>query len=953
MITNVTVKKSAFIKFFSLIFFLVLGSIGRLYTHAQSTFPDFGSGSYTAPFFPGGTYDPNIPEPSQLLGYKVGSRPARYSQVISYFEALAKSSPKTKLIEYGQTYEGRRLYYFLVSSEENMANLDQIKNAVEQLSDPRKISSSQAQNIIENTPVIAWLAYSIHGDELSSTDAAIQVAYQLAAGTDSLTQKLRDQLIVVIDPLQNPDGRERFLTQVEGWNGTMPNPDVQSLEHAGFWPWGRGNHYLFDLNRDWFMLVHPETRGKIKAILEWHPQLYVDSHEMGPFSSYLFSPPREPFNPHMTSYIRKWWKTFASDQASAFDKYGWSYYTREWNEEWYPGYGSSWSIYIGAVGILYEQAGVEGSLVKQKDASVLTYREAVHHHFVSSISNLTTAAKNRKELLKDFYNEKKKNCESSAGIQAYLFTPGVNPVRLHKFIQNLLWQNIEVHQANTEFKADVSNFWGEKFSAKKFSKGTFIVFTSQPLRNLIKAILDFDIHMTTSSLEYERHELEKKKETSVYDVTAWSLPLAYNLETYQSKSSLNVKAEKITAVADPAGEVINSTPAYGYVLGAVSDKAPVALAKLLQAGFKVRVTRKPFQVEGVDFPKGGFLLKRNSNPTNLDVFVLELSHETGLSFQGVNTALSQVGPDLGGDEFYLLEMPKVGVFTGLPVDFSHYGFIWHLLDQKLKLRFSALDINRFNYLDLDQYNLLVLPSFFGGVESYKHLFGKSGIEKLKNWIENGGTLVTLGNASGFVCDTTVNLSQVRIKEQVLNKLKEYEEALKLEERAIKPPVDSLEVWGATTKKTPVVAKKGEAPKEEKEPGLEEVTRKDEWERVFSPSGAFLRGNLDNEHWLALGMNDKVPVIFSSQFAYMSKEPVQTVVRFSQADSLRLSGLVWPEGKARWAKTAYLTRESRGRGQIILFADDPNFRAYLLGTQRLFENAILLGPGIGASRPTPW
>ncbi len=949
---NAVFKESEFRKFYFFSFIFMLAFTWQLFAQSEAIFPNFGSASYTAPFFPGGTYDPNIPEPSKFLGYPVGSRPARYSQVISYFETLAKSSPKTKLIEYGQTYEGRNLYYLLISSDDNLARLDQIKSSIAQLSDPRKISSRQAQNIIDNTPAIAWLAYSIHGDELSSTDAAIQVAYQLVAGTDALTERIRQSLIIVIDPLQNPDGRERFLTQVEGWNGTIPNPDVQSLEHAGFWPWGRGNHYLFDLNRDWFTLVHPETRGKLRAILEWNPQLFVDSHEMGPFSSYLFSPPREPFNPHMTSYIKKWWKTFASEQAQAFDKYGWSYYTREWNEEWYPGYGSSWSIYIGAIGILYEQAGVEGSLVKQKDASVLTYREAVHHHVVSSISNLTTAADNRKELLKDFYTEKKKNCEGSTEVKAYLFAPGNNSVRLNKFIERLLWQNIEVHQATAEFKADVSDFWGEKFSGKRFPKGTFIVFTNQPLRNLIKAILDFDIHMTTSSLEYERHELEKKKETSVYDVTAWSLPLAYNLETYQSKSSLNIKADKIAEIRPTEGKVVNDHPAYGYVFEAVSDQAPVALSKLLQAGFKVRVTRKPFQVEGTDFPQGGFLLRRNSNPSNLDAFILELSHETGLSFQGVNTALSQAGPDLGGDEFYLLEMPKVGVFSGPPVNFSHYGFIWHLLDQKLKLRFSALDINRVNQLDLDQYNLLVLPSLFGGVESYKHLFGKGGIEKLKNRIEIGGTLVTLGNASGFVCDTTVAISQVRIKEQVLGKLKEYEEALKLEERASKPPVDSQSVWGTATKKTQE-ATKSETPKEEKEPSLEELVRKDEWTRVFSPSGAFLRANLDPEHWLALGMGDKVPVIFSSQYAYLSKDPVQTVARLSKADSLRLSGLVWPEGKTRWAKTAYLTRESKGKGQVILFADDPNFRAYLLGTQRLFENAILLGPGIGTSQPTPW
>ena len=205
-----------------------------------------------------------------------------------------------------------------------MAKLDQIKEEIGLLADPRKLSGeNQAKKLIETLPAIAWMAYSIHGDELSSTDAAMQLAYQLAAGTDTLTRRLKQNLVIIIDPLQNPDGRERFLSQVQSFSGNITSWDVNSLQHNGLWPWGRGNHYLFDLNRDWFALVHPESKGKIKAILEWNPQLVVDCHEMGAFDTYLFSPPREPFNPFWTSTIHKWWKKFSGDQAKAFDQYGW------------------------------------------------------------------------------------------------------------------------------------------------------------------------------------------------------------------------------------------------------------------------------------------------------------------------------------------------------------------------------------------------------------------------------------------------------------------------------------------------------------------------------------------------------------------------------------------------------------------------------------------------------
>jgi hypothetical protein len=506
------------------------------------TNPTPGLDDYTVPFYPNAVYRDDVDSPTEFLGFEVGSRPARYAEAVAYFEYLAKTFPNVSLTEYGETWEGRRLIYLTITSEANARRLSELKENIAKLADPRLLSGdAEARKIIADTPAIAWLAYSIHGDELSSTDAALWVAYQVLAGEDDLSRKIRDEVIVCIDPLQNPDGRERWIKQMESWNPVVTNDDVQSIQHRGMWPYGRGNHYQFDLNRDWITLTQPETRGKVKALLDWHPQYVTDSHEMGPLDTYLFSPPREPFNPFMVPQIYKWWKVFSSDQAAAFDRYGWSYYTREWNEEIYPGYGSSWSIYTGAIGFLYEQAGVDGSMVKRPDGTVMTFRETVHHQFTSSIANLTTVANHRAELLGDFYAEKKsavgrggeRSHRASSGNAAYVFPPSANEARLEQLLATLQGQGIEVVVATKPFKIGLArSSIGGSVTGRDLPAGTLIVPLAQPLRALAEAILAFDIRMPTRFLETERREILEKNDTRLYETTAWSLPLGYDVECY-------------------------------------------------------------------------------------------------------------------------------------------------------------------------------------------------------------------------------------------------------------------------------------------------------------------------------------------------------------------------------------------------------------------------------------
>jgi hypothetical protein len=907
--------------------------------------------SPSGPYFTSQAYDPQIPMPSDYLGYQLGSKPASHAETFGYLRLLAESSAKAELFKYAETYEGHGLYYLVVTSPENMADIDRIKEEHDRLADPRKLSENEARRLIADLPAVVWAGYSIHGDELSSTDAAIAIAYQLVAGDDQDTGNLLNNLVILIDPMQNPDGRERFLTQVRQFKGQVPNPDLQSMQHTGIWPWGRGNHYFIDLNRDTFTLIHPETRGKIAVCVEWHPQVMIDAHEMGALDSYLFSPPRAPFNPHWPPGIRKWWDIFAVDQARALDKYGWSYYTRDWNEEWFPGYTSSWGDYLGIIGILYEQAGVDGTQVKQRTGEILTYSESVHHHLVSSLANIRTASKNRKGLLENYYNARKEAVANKKDFLgwAFLVNPSQNPDRVEKLIRTLMRQGVEVQRLESEYKA--SNLIDQfgKVSQKTFPEGTYVIDFAQPSRYLLQVLLDYDIRMPNSFLQEERRSLEKDWGSRMYDVSAWSLPLAFGLETYISIDKIRTPLSFVAEVPEYHGKVINTQPRFGFMVDYKGDAATYLLADALMRDLKVRVAMEPVAVEGQAFSRGSFLFVINENPENISAVLDTMAWKRRVDVIGINTALVTEGPDLGAGKIRLLTAPKVAVLTGQPVDFSDYGSIWNMLDFEYGVRMASLDVTRVSRADLSKYNVIVIPPVWGGVGGLKSALGRSGRSDLKDWVEAGGTLIAMDASAAFCADSTTGFSNVRLRRHVLDKLDEYDYAVAREISADNVVIDSLTIWESLEKKKREEEKEAEI----KKPGKEELDRLDEYARKFSPQGVIFECRVDTTQWLTFGLGESLPVMAYGSYVYLSKPPVETALRFTDEADIRLSGLAWPEARKRWANSAYCTRERKGRGQVILFATYPDLRSYFYGSKRLLVNAILLGPGIGARWSIPY
>jgi hypothetical protein len=898
------------------------------------------------PFVDPATIDPKIPPPSSVIGHEVGEKAVRYDPMMRYFEELAASSDRITLNPFGKTHEGRTLVHLIITSPKNHQRLEQIRSDNAKLADPRKLPNPEAgEKLIQSHPATAIMTYSIHGDELSSTDAAMQLAYQLVAGTDEQTQSLLDQVVTIIDPLQNPDGRERHLASIEQRTGAISSTDGQHIQHNSLN--GRTNHYRFDMNRDLISLVTLENQARMKVITEWKPHFMVDSHEMGSLETYLMDPPRQPLNPLFPKKNLYWRERYGFDQAAAFDAHGWSYYAKDWNTEFAPIYGASWVNYSGGAGLLYEQAGVSSAAYKQETGHLLTYREAVHHQLVSSLANLNTLKNNRQEILADYLVDHIEAVNGGGALTGiFLMPPHPDRARFARFIE--LLGRLSVEYSFTRESAHITgatDLFGNKSGRLELPAGTLVVKSDQPFQRLAHLLLRFDIRPDSNFLKIEREELENHRGSRFYDVTAWNLPMAFGLESYWVDKIPDLKLNP--KPLQPTEESLDwsSKPKYGYIIEFSSAVIYDVMVRLFEHNCHLRAATKPFVFQGHSYRPGAIVLRGHENPENLGDILQKIARDFDVNIRPAQTAsVGKVGPDLGGPKFVLLHAPRVAIMAGNMSNSA--GAVWHLLDYRLKMRVSPIEGSS----DLRKYNVLILP-------------GRAPVsDGVKKWVEDGGTLIALGGAAYTIARKDSELSSVRRRRDVLDRLDIYQEDLEREQQADNVKIDFDDLWGDGKAKQSRKVNAGQKETEDREeiskksPSSdkpEKLKRIDEWQRIFSPSGVFVKARIDQRHWLGSGLGMFLPVMIRGDSVMMSLHPTQTPVRLVDEDDLRLSGLLWPEARKRLANSSFATVERHGRGQVILFASNPTYRGWYPAMERLFLNAVFLGPGMGTSQKMPW
>lgn len=960
--------------------------------------------AYDAPFFPGATYNPEIPTPGAILGYRLGDKAASPAEIEAVIKAIAEKSNRIKLFEYARTFEGRPLHYLVVSSPETISRLDAVKADIAKFADPRSVSVGEGDALADKLPLVAWMAYTIHGDEMSGSDGALSLLYHLAACTDAETTDLLKDLIVIIDPLMNPDGRDRTVTLIRQRRAARPDVDDQSIPHAELWPSGRMNHYLFDMNRDWIFGTQPESRGRIAAAGAWNPQYFMESHEMGAQDTFLFMPAREPINYNYPEHGHKWGVEIQKDHAAAFDALGWRYYSGEWNESWYPGYSSTWGALRGSIEQLYEMEGILTDAVRRPEGTLVSYRESVHHQVVSSWANLKSLSTNRVAIMKDYLASKRNNVAESGRFakRLFAFPPTANAGRTRRLLDLLLLQGFEVFEAREAFKGSGVDRLGNEVKDQQLPKGTLLVSARQPLGNLVAAMLEFDPKFKNEFLVEERRELLRFDQSRLYDTTAWNVPMLFDAQAYELAMPMPANVERVATLpaanaAGPATKDEGKHPV-AWLVDGKDDNSVTLAARLMEKGAWVRYAEKPIRLDGVDHARGSILIVAKDNPNfqgSLEDTLRAVADEANITFTPVASGLGPGDlPDLGGGFFQLLQPPKIAVLAQSPISSYGYGEVWFLLDQTFKLRFASLEFASLGGVDLRRYNTLIVPT--GAHDDDLKPF----LPALKDWVSQGGTLIAM-ESSAEVFAKEGGIGSSRLLPDVLGKLDDYRMAAIRQWEALSDAPTTEDVYSRQPPERldyPWNLDEGDKPSDE------ELKRRDAWRQIFSPQGAVVAGRVDDRSWLTAGCDSMLPLLYAGKTVLMAPTGVQAPVRMGvfvaaaekpkpatepresekpakakaapdagKADSnddkgdqdadkpkplgwrvapkghdmiLRMSGLLWPEAADRIANSAYVTREQIGKGQIILFAANPSTRAATLGTQRILSNAIVLGPGLG-------
>lgn len=851
---------------------------------------------------PGAKYDPKIPTLKAVLGWDFGEEITSPEGITTYLRALHEAAPdRTRLIEYARTWEKRPLHVLVVGGPQRLAQLDAAKQGLKRLADPRGVAQSELDRLIADLPVVTWLMHAVHGNEISSSDAALAEAYHLLAaqGDAGVDTVLRESL-VLIDPLQNPDGRARFVaSNQQGRAAGVPDADPASLEHDEPWPGGRANHYLFDMNRDWFAMSQPETRGRVNLMLDFFPQVVVDLHEQGGDNSYYFAPPADPVNPLMTADQHKWLTTFGRANGDVFDGRGFAYFTREVYDAFYPGYGDSWPVFHGAIGMTYEMPSARGLRFKRSDGVVMTYRDGVLRHFTSAITTAITAARNRETMLRDFLEYRRSAVRlADTGPKEYLIDAAGDPARAMHLARRIAAQGIEVLRAEEPIRV----------GTRTLPVGSLIVPLAQPAGRLVRNLLDPSIVMAEAFIKEQDRRRKRGLGDQIYDVTAWSLAMMYDLDVVPSATAVTTRSTRIgrADTAAAAGAPLAAAKV-GYVMpwGVVSAEAAV---ELLQAGVRMHNVPRSFTIAGRVFPAGAMFMRVQENAPDLAARLGAAAAKYGITITPIDSAFVESGVALGSNDVAALKAPRVLLAWDTPTSSLSAGWTRYTLEQRFHQPVTTVRTGSLGRIDLANYDVLVLPS-----GSYN--FNDDQMRRLKDWLNRGGTVITMGEASRWATSERAGLLPTHLLQR-----------------------DGSAAGAPDDKKTP--------PKIDIDKFNYDDAIKPERGSPDGTAGAILRVKLDKEHWLSAGLDDEIQVVMEGSRIFM---PVKldagtNVGVYAPKDRVVAAGFMWDEPRDLVQQKAYLMHVPVGRGHVIAFAEDPNYRAFAEATSLLFMNAVLLSIG---------
>lgn len=816
-----------------------------------------------------------IKSPEQFLGYKLGARYTPHFNVVNYFKDIAAAAPNmVKLEEYGRTNEGRPLLLAAVALPENLSRLEQIRQNNLRLAGFLKDNTAGT----EQTPAIVWLSYNVHGNETSSSEAAMLTIYELVNPTNAKTKEWLKNTVVLIDPCINPDGRDRYVNWFNSVVGSQPNPQPFSREHSEPWPGGRSNHYYFDLNRDWAWQTQVETRQRLIKYNQWLPQIHVDYHEQGYNDPYYFAPAAEPFHEVITPWQREFQVAIGRNNAKYFDQNGWLFFTKERFDLFYPSYGDTYPIYKGAIGMTYEQGGHSrgGAAVINNDGDTLTLWDRLYHHFTTGMATIEVSSQNAGKLVQEFKKYYEKARATPPGeFKAYVIKADEGDRLVH--LRQLLDRNaIEWSFVKAGSLAGYNYFTGKQESFKMV-QGDIVINANQPNGNLVDVLFE---------------KASKLTDSNTYDITAWSMPFVYGLQTYGLNTFVTNTTKDMPAAPPVLGGISH---AYAIRWNGVSSAR--FLTELLKQKVKVRFAEQPFTANGQEFEKGTLLVLRTSNQQTaekLHQLVKEAADTAHVQAYGLGSGFVDKGFDFGSGKVHMLHAPKVTLLAGEGVSSLGMGEIWHFLDKELGYPINVVWSNELNGNVLKNSDVLILPD-----GNYRFLSDKNMNENLKEWVSNGGKIIAIENA----------VAQLARAE-----------------------------WGIKMKED-----KKDDKKDEKKDDYTMLKRYENRERDYLPGfnpGSIFKVEFDNSHPLAFGYDNFYYTLKQDDNIYEFFKDGNWNVGVLRKDN-QVAGFVGSRLKEKLKDGVLFGVQEHGRGSIVYLADNPLFRNFWESGKLLFCNALFL------------
>ncbi len=846
---------------------------------------------------PGTRYDPSIPSLREVVGHDFREEITPPDQVVRYFEALAEAAPeRTRLIRYAESWEGRPLIALVVGSAARMAGLQAVQDDLASLADPDGLSEAEADALVARLPVVTALMHGVHGNEISSSGAAMAEAYHLlAAQGDPAVDVILSESLVLIDPVENPDGRARFVQHNLMSRARWPNEASYSAEHDEPWPGGRVNHYLFDLNRDLFIQSQPESRGKVDLFLDFWPHIVVDLHEMGGNSTYFFPPTAPPENPWYGERQIALMDVFGRANAAAFDRRGFAYFNRDVYDLFYPGYVDMWPMNHGALGMTYEQASARALVLRKDDGDLMTYGDGVLHHFTAAITTAETAARNRERILRDYLAFRREGIEMGrSGPAEYVLHSAHDPGMAERLARMLIENGIEVRTPSGPVRVD-----GRTLPAR----GTFIVPMDRPTHRFARNLLDPHVPMDDAFIQRQIERRARRESDEIYDLTAWSQSLLWDVEVLVAEDATGAAGPPLGEGAMPADAALPGA-LVGYLLP-WGTNAAAAVVEALREGIRVRAAGEGFTLGGRSYGVGTAIVRASENDADLAARLGAIAARHGAEVVPIDDSYVEAGTSLGANSVRALRPPRVLLVYDAPGSTYSVGWARYVLERRYAQPTVAVRASALGQADLSDFDVVVFPS-----GNYAGEVGEGLLDELRSWMSDGGTIVTIANSTAWA--TRAGLLSTTA-----------------ERRGGRPAGEDPP--GGDTPEQPIEY-------------LEQIVPDDE--APENVPGAILRVVLDTDHWLAAGTDGEIGVLVegSRVFGPLTLDDGTNVGRYGELDDLVQSGIVWEEARPQLASKAFLMHEPHGSGQLIAFAEDPNYRAYAEATQLLFINAVVLGPG---------